>query len=85
MQHVGTLLCCLLLSCDLTLNRDIISLYIHTYEPSIIILGSDSVRTEQNSATFTVPRSKQTLMIVAVADSIQKTVHRHTMPMHYTI
>ena len=68
------LLLILLSSCATIVNHPLTDIRIHTTKPSKIIYKNDTIRTVSNKAVLWVERKNETLSIVAMTDSITKTV-----------
>ena len=64
----------LLSSCATIMNQPLMSMKVHTTEASKIIYKGDTIKTINNKASLWVERKKEILSIVAITDSITKTI-----------
>jgi hypothetical protein len=65
---------CLSTSCATMMNKDVTIIRVKTTEPSKIVLNSDTFKTKKNRFDITVPRSKATLQLTILTDSLKKSV-----------
>jgi len=61
-------------SCATVLNRPYKNVKVYTTEPSQIIHRYDTIQTKKNKANLSVERKNEILSIVAITDSITKTI-----------
>lgn len=76
MKHLfaAAIILCLLSSCARMMNGPFKTVIIRTTKPTRILLNNDTVSTVKNKATISLARSAKPVTIIALTDSLKKTV-----------
>ena len=64
----------LLASCATLNNEPYMNIFVHTTEPSRLVLEEDTIETKNNKARLEVERKNEALQIMAITDSLSKSI-----------